>query len=64
MPKSPKQSKRKPGRPKMGEREAKAKIVPVRFAALEIERITKAAVKSNQTVSQWIRSTLSTAIGA
>ena len=64
MPKQPKPTKRKPGRPKLAEDQAKAKIVPVRFAAVEIKRITKAAEKSNQTVSQWIRSTLNAAIGA
>jgi predicted HicB family RNase H-like nuclease len=62
MPKQPKQIKRKPGRPKLAEHEAKAKIVPVRFAAEEIERITKAAQKAEQTVSQWIRSTLAAAV--
>jgi hypothetical protein len=62
MPKQPKQIKRKPGRPKLAQHEAKAKIVPVRFASEEIERITRAARKADQTVSQWIRSTLSAAV--
>jgi len=62
MPKQPKQSKRKPGRPKLAEHEAKAKIVPVRFAAHEIKRIADAARKSDQSISQWIRSTLSSAV--
>ena len=61
MPKQPK--KRKPGRPKLPKGEAKGKIVPVRFAAEELDRVTKAAGASNQTVSQWIRSTLAAAIG-
>ena len=60
MPKQPK-VKRKPGRPKLSEHEAKGKIVPVRFAADELERIYRAAESSNQTVSKWIRSTLSSA---
>jgi hypothetical protein len=64
MPKQPKEQKRKPGRPKLAEHEAKAKIVPVRFAAEEIERIAEAARKADQTVSQWIRSTLNAATGA
>jgi hypothetical protein len=62
MPRKPK--KRKPGRPKLPKEQAKGKIVPVRFAADELERVLKAAQASEQTVSQWIRSTLNTAIGA
>ena len=61
MPKQPK--KRKPGRPKLPKEQAKGKIVPVRFAAQELERVYRAAKSSNQTVSQWIRSTLSAATG-
>jgi predicted HicB family RNase H-like nuclease len=60
MPKQPK--KRKPGRPKLAKDQAKGKIVPVRFAEQEIARIMTAAQKANQTVSQWIRSTLSAAV--
>ena len=59
MPKQPK--KRKPGRPKLDKGQAKGKIVPVRFAEQEIARIVAAAENANQTVSQWIRSTLSAA---
>jgi hypothetical protein len=62
MPKLPK--KRKPGRPKLAEHEAKGKIVPVRFAAEELERVYRAAEKADQTVSQWIRSTLAAATGS
>jgi len=62
MPKQPK--KRKPGRPKLPEEQARRKIVPVRFAAEELDRVQKAAQASEQTVSQWIRSTLNSAIGA
>lgn len=61
MPRQPK--KRKPGRPKLPKGEAKGKIVPVRFAAEELDRVYRAAAKADQTVSQWIRSTLTTAIG-
>jgi hypothetical protein len=61
MPKQPK--KRKPGRPKLPKGEAKGKIVPVRFAAEELGRVLKAASASNQTVSQWVRSTLIAATG-
>lgn len=60
MPKQPK--KRKPGRPKLPKEQAKGKIVPVRFAPEELEGVLKAADASNQTVSQWIRSTLYAAI--
>jgi len=62
MPRQPKEKKRKPGRPKLPKREAKGKIVPVRFTGMEIERIGAAAQKADQTVSQWIRSTLATAM--
>jgi hypothetical protein len=63
MPKPPKEKKRKPGRPRLPKGEAKGKIVPVRFAAEELERVTKAATASKQTVSQWIRATLAAATG-
>jgi hypothetical protein len=59
VPRQPK--KRKPGRPKLPKGEAKGKIVPVRFAAEELERVYRAAWKARQTVSQWIRSTLAAA---
>jgi predicted DNA binding CopG/RHH family protein len=62
MPKQPKVEKRKPGRPKLAAEHAKGKIVPVRFAESEIEAILKAAEKQGQTVSQWIRGTLSAAL--
>jgi hypothetical protein len=54
----PKPKPKKPGRPKLPKDQAKGKIVPVRFAAEELERIQDAAEASQQTVSQWIRSTL------
>lgn len=60
MPKQPK--KRKPGRPKLGD-QAKGKITPVRLTHAEYQRVASAAQKTNQTISQWIRSTLATAIG-
>jgi len=59
MPKQPK--KRKPGRPKLEEHEAKGKIVPVRFTGAEYERVVEAARKADQTVSQWVRAILSEA---
>lgn len=63
MPRQPKESeKRKPGRPILPKGEAKGKIVPVRFRDEDLAKIAKAAKKSNQTVSQWIRTTLSEAM--
>ena len=58
----PKQPKRRPGRPKLPKDQARGKIVPVRFAAGEIERIADAARRADQSVSQWIRSTLNAAV--
>jgi hypothetical protein len=55
----PKQPKPKPvGRPKLPKGEAKGKIVPIRFNADDIKKVTSAAKASNQTVSEWIRRTL------
>ena len=62
MPKQPKP--RKPGRPKLAKGEAKGSIVPVRFSPDERKRVEAAAKASKQTVSAWVRSTLSTALGA
>ena len=54
---------KKPGRPRMSKGEAKGSIVPVRFSPDERKRVEAAAKASKQNVSQWIRSTLSAAIG-
>lgn len=51
---------RKPGRPKLPKGEAKGKIVPVRFTAEESKALEQAARANDQTVSEWIRSTVST----
>lgn len=56
--------KRKPGRPKLPKGAAKGSIVPVRFSPEDRKRVEAAAKASQQTVSEWIRSTLATAIGA
>lgn len=53
---------KKIGRPVLPKGDAKAKIVPVRFKPDEIAKITKAAKSRKQTVSEWIRTTLSEAI--
>lgn len=59
------QKKRKPGRPKLPKGEAKNRTLPaVRFAASDIKAVEEAAKARNQTVSQWVRSTLLTATGA
>ena len=50
------------GRPKLPKGHAKARIVPVRFDPDALRRISAAAKASRQTVSAWIRSTLSVAI--
>ena len=63
MPK-PKPEPKKIGRPILPKGDAKAKIVPVRFKPEEIAKITKAAKIRKQTVSEWIRSTLATALEA
>lgn len=55
---------KKMGRPKLASGEAKGRIVPVRFRADDLKAITAAAKRSDQTVSEWIRSTLHAAIQA
>jgi hypothetical protein len=49
---------RKVGRPKLPKGEAKGKIVPIRFAKAEFERLSRQAKASDKSVSEWIRSTL------
>jgi hypothetical protein len=49
---------KKVGRPKMAKGEAKGKIVPIRFNADDLKRVTAAAKANKQTVSEWVRSTL------
>jgi uncharacterized protein (DUF1778 family) len=61
MPKHPKS--KKPGRPTLPKGAAKGTIVPVRFSPEERKKVEAAAKASNQNVSQWIRSTLSAAMG-
>jgi hypothetical protein len=56
MPIQPKP--RKVGRPKMAKGEAKGKIVPIRFNADDLKKVTAAAKANKQTVSEWVRSTL------
>ncbi len=52
------QKKAKMGRPKLPRGEHKRKIVPVRFRAEDLRAIEAAAKAKNQTVSEWVRSTI------
>ena len=55
---------KKVGRPKLPRGTAKGRIVPVRFANGDLRAIEAAAKARNQTISEWIRSTLNAAIHA
>jgi hypothetical protein len=57
----PQPKHKKMGRPRLPKGEAKGQIVPVRFNRDDLRRIEAAAKTSNQTVSEWIRSTLNAA---
>jgi predicted HicB family RNase H-like nuclease len=63
MPKQPKPKPNPVGRPKLHD-QAKSSIVPVRFSAEDRKRVEAAAQASKQTVSEWIRSTLYSALEA
>jgi uncharacterized protein (DUF1778 family) len=55
----PQQKKARPvGRPKLPKGAAKGRIVPVRFTADDLKAIEAAAKANNQTVSEWVRSTI------
>ncbi|MDE1162375.1 MAG: hypothetical protein PW792_10590 [Acidobacteriaceae bacterium] len=47
---------KKIGRPRLDKDQAMTKIVPIRFSALDLQKIERAASKTNQTISQFIRS--------
>jgi len=49
---------KKVGRPKLPKGEAKGRIVPVRFTADDLKAMALAAKASDQTLSEWIRSTI------
>ncbi|HEY2495899.1 MAG TPA: hypothetical protein VGK24_02415 [Candidatus Angelobacter sp.] len=53
---------KKVGRPKLPKGEAKGKIVPVRFTNEALRAVEAAAKGKNQTVSEWIRSTVDAAV--
>jgi hypothetical protein len=61
---STKPEPKKIGRPKLPKGEAKGRIVPVRFNAEDLKRIESAARANRQTVSEWIRGAITTAMGA
>ena len=52
-----KQSK-KVGRPKLPKGEAKGRILPVRFTADDLKAMAAAAKAKDQSVSEWVRSTI------
>jgi len=59
----PEQKKRrKVGRPKLPKGEAKGRIVPVRFTSEDLKAMEARARDKDQTVSEWIRSTINAAI--
>ena len=53
---------RKVGRPKLPKGAAKGRIVPVRFTADDLKAMEAEARAKDQTISEWIRSTLNAAI--
>jgi hypothetical protein len=55
---------KKPGRPKLPKGGAKGGFVVVRFNADDLKKITGAAKAKSQTVSEWVRGTLSAALEA
>lgn len=58
----PKSKPKKVGRPTLPKGEAKGKIVPIRFNAEDLKKVTSAAKANQQTVSEWVRSTLNASL--
>jgi predicted HicB family RNase H-like nuclease len=56
------QKKNKVGRPKLPKGAAKGRIVPVRFTPDDLRAIEAAAKANNQSVSEWVRSTINATI--
>lgn len=54
--------RRKVGRPRLPKSEAKGRIVPVRFKTEDLKAMEAKAREKDQTISQWIRSTLNAAV--
>jgi uncharacterized protein (DUF1778 family) len=46
------------GRPPLAKGQVKAKVVPMRLQDADVKLFEKAAKKTNQTLSEWMRSTL------
>jgi uncharacterized protein (DUF1778 family) len=49
---------RKVGRPKLPKGEAMGRVIQVRFTAQDTKAIEQAAKASDQTLSEWVRSTI------
>ena len=49
---------KKVGRPKLPKGEVKGKMVAIRFAKAEFERLSRKAESNGKSISEWIRSTL------
>lgn len=60
----PQPKPKKMGRPVLPKGEAKGRIVPIRFNAADIKRIESSARARRQTVSEWIRSAITTVMEA
>ena len=60
----PQPKPKKMGRPTLPKGEAKGRIVPIRFNAADIKRIESSARAKRQTVSEWIRSAITTVMEA
>lgn len=54
--------RRGPGRPRLPKAEAKGRIVPIRFTPETLKAMTARAKAKDQTLSEWIRNALSTAL--
>jgi uncharacterized protein (DUF1778 family) len=61
MPKQPKP--KKPGRPVLPKNHARSGKIQARLNVDELKRVEAAAKAQNQTVSEWVRSTLLATIG-
>jgi hypothetical protein len=59
----PQPKPKKMGRPKLPKGDAKGRIVPIRFNPSDLKRIETAAKANQKTVSEWIRGTVSAALG-
>lgn len=61
---SQKPKRRKVGRPPLPKGQAKSRILPVRYTEEAIRAMESAAKAKGQTLSEWIRSTLDSALRA